>query len=278
MSQNDNYEPLVEKLKELKKLVSDYLDTYVSNPALETVIEDIEGQADIANQIILVDKVINYIKKSGISYDREFLSGLPKEEIEDRIKVLSRYIELEELEGNSSPHNDEIIDKAAEYLSGGSSKKYLLEYFARQMHWINISILSASYISALILMRSTFELIVGIATIKNGSMSDRIKAIAILSLEEKSEIKKLWNHLCAWSHPYGKWAKEVCPVFLQYDPMYHSELFNVCLKKLNKLTDFFLVISMSKYDLDAVELSLLLGDSRIKVDRYKMFQSRLQAV
>jgi hypothetical protein len=109
---------------------------------------------------------------------------------------------------------------------------------------------STDYPGAIILMRSIFELMVGIATTTNGSMRERISSIGFLDSEEKSDLQKSWNDLSAWSHPYGKWAKNVCPKFYGIGRNHNLTLFRQCLDYSDQILDFLLTITVDHFKLN----------------------------
>lgn len=261
-------------IEELCSVISSYLDTYVSTPALETVTKDIEGQARIASLGAMLLIVAKHIRDHGIDYDKQYLANLPKEELEARIESLGQFIELKEM---TTDKTNEIVHSALDYLSNDSSKKYLLEYLIREINWIIVSLLSASYISSLVLMRSTFELTVGMATRETGSMTERIYSIQGLNNKEKKKIKNHWYRLCAWGHPFGKWQKEVCPIYVSHKPLYHPKLFSLCSAEFVQLLDFFLVVAVMKYELDIAELKKQFVEEHIDLSELKLFCLRLEA-
>lgn len=259
---------------ELTSVVSSYLDLYVSTPAFETVQNDFEGQARIAALGAMLHVISSHVYTHGIDYDKQYLSNLPKDEIKERIKSFGQFIESQE---NNAENTDHIARSAMDYIISDSSKKSLLEYLIREINWIVISLLSASYISALVLMRSAFELIVGIATREKGGMTDRIFSIHGLDETDKKTVKDQWYRLCAWSHPYGKWEKEVCPIYLSHKPLYHPKLFSICLDELVQLFDLFLVVAVAKYELDAAELEKAFIEKHIDTSGFKLFENRPEA-
>ena len=87
-----------------------------------------------------------------------------------------------------------------------------------------------------------------------GSMSERIESINYLSEDEHKLIKKAWNKLNAWAHPYGKWEKNVCPVFYSHEPMYHPTHYKECISSLTTLTDLFLTIATEKFKILPLEI------------------------
>lgn len=256
-------------LGELKAVISNYLGTYVSNPAIETATKNIEGQASLANLLTLVDSVTTEAIEKGLDYDHNFLRSLSPDEIEKRIQSFSEFLD------SDNDITSEMSDEVATYLDVDGSKKFLLYYFIREMHWIVISVLSASYVSSLVQMRAAFELVVGIATRETSGMNERIDSILYFGPEEKSQLKKLWRRLCAWGHPYGKWIADVCPVYAGHKPLYHAQLFDMCLRELQSLVDFFVSVAISKYDLDRAMLLTNLAKNHVDVTKLEFLNRKL---
>ena len=249
--------------KRLRRVIEKYLEKNVKVPAFETIEQDFYAQNKLASILILLQVTIDSILKQGLDFDEDYLRQLSEPEIEKRIKLLEKSIQT-----------GYFSQEATEILKSDSSRKYLLAYLGRELNWVAISILSASYISAHIIMRSIFELLVGITTKKKGSMNERINSISFLSSEEREEIKKLWGDLCGWAHPFGKWIKEVCPIFVSHGPMYHSELCRKCLKELEKLVDLLLVVGLEKFKTSRRDILSKIEDYKIDTSNLTLFQSR----
>lgn len=247
---------------ELKGFISDYLKDYVLQPALELADDPIREER-LSGCNLLIRTIVKHVLETGTEYDKEFLRTLPKNEIEARLHTLKRAIETDASE------ND--LEDAIRYLMSDSSRKYLFSYLDRELHWVIVTIYSASYISALIHMRAIFELIVGIVTRTTGKMGDRIDSISFLTTSEKKNIKISWYRLCAWGHPYGRWIKEVCPVYVSVKPIYHTQLFDLCITELEELIDLLCVVAFEKYEI-AYEAVIASG---VNIDNYKLSQSRL---
>ncbi len=261
-------------VEQLRSVVSKYIEQRVTNPAIETVSENILGQARLTSLLSLADLIIVDSRKHGITYDKEFLEKLPVEEIEARISALGAFIESE---GEQSEGGESSSKSAMEYLKNDDSKIYLNEYLGREIHWASISLLSASYISSLVLMRSVFELIIGIATRETGGMKERIESISILSVDEQKKTKKLWYRLCAWGHPYGKWFSEVCPAYVAHKPIFHPRLFDLCLKELTEIIDFYAAVATNKFDLDRERVRAKLIDRKIDYEDLNIFTRVIDA-
>lgn len=236
--------------KRLRSIVSSYLDIWVSRPSLETTSANIEGQARIASLGAMILILWDSIVEEGTDLDKEYLSSLSGSELRTRIDAISKAIE----EGGFSNENKEIMLKANEYIIDGSSRKFLMGYLAREYNWTLVSLLSASYISTFVLMRAVFESVIGLGTRKTGSMGDRIDNIGCLNPDGKKRVKKLWYRLSAWCHPYGRWIKDVCPVYIRHKAIYHPGLFTSCLSELIKVSDLLLVVAIEKFELDRESL------------------------
>jgi hypothetical protein len=98
-------------------------------------------------------------------------------------------------------------------------------------------------------MRGFIELLIGIATKKSDSFTKAIESISFLTNEEKRDFKASWNNLCGWSHPYGKWLKEICPIFELNTPKYNEKLFIICFECFMSLVDIMIIIVIEKYEI-----------------------------
>ena len=261
-------------LKHLHNLVSRYLDDRVTRPSFETVEKDFFAQDHLADLLLIVNLLVELAHKEGLEFDKDFLQGLSKEEIEKRIEVLSNFVEK-----NKSKDTVEMdpTEEALGYLVKDSSRKYLLPYLKREINWIIVSILSASYVSSMVLMRSVFELIIGIASKSADSMSNRIDSIAFLNDKEKNKVKKLWYRLCAWGHPYGKWVKEICPIYAENEPLYHPKLCELCLQELEEIVDLFAVVAIAKYEIETTQVVAKAHEMGIDLSKLKLLQARTSA-
>jgi hypothetical protein len=130
-----------------------------------------------------------------------------------------------------------------------------LGYFGKIYQSSLFTLGSTDYLSATILMRALFELLVGISTDKNGSMRDRIESICFFDKQEKKDLAKTWDLLCAWAHPYGKWAKYVCPKAFGTGRFYNLSLFKQSLDYSHKILDFMLTAIFEILNLSASNYS-----------------------
>ncbi len=258
-------------MNHLKEVVSSYINDNVTKPSLETVEKDLHTQAGLVSLLILVREVTRLVQVKGIDIDKEFLTALPPDEIEKRIEVLGKFLESDE---TAPPSGEDEHKIAHDYLTSDNSQKYLLAYFEREINWIIISILSASYISSFVLMRAAFELLIGVATRKTGKMKERLNSIKFLKNEEMDSLLKLWYHLCGWGHPYGRWVNEVCPVYVSHKPQYHPKLCATCFKTLQKIIDLFIVVSIEKYEIPIQEFISEISNHCISLENFELVSSR----
>jgi len=259
---------------QLRNVISKYLDDNVKKPSLETVEKDFVAQDHLASLLGLINNTVAIVNKEGLTFDKDFLKALPKEEIEKRIEALDSFIASQD----SEKAIDDFDEKEAlEYLEKDSSKKYLMPYLTREINWIVISILSASYVSSLVLMRSVFELTIGIATRLSGTMGEKIDSITFFEEGEKKNIKELWYRLCAWGHPYGKWLKEVCPIYTSHQPLYHPRLCALCVNELTNIIDLFLVVVMSKYEIEPSRVQEKLKKLGVDLSTFELLRVRISA-
>lgn len=255
--------------KELRSVVEKWLDIYVKKPAFETIDSAILEQAKIASLLVCANIFGTLIIQKGAVIDFDYLKSLKKEELEKRVIILSKYV------AESETSVDNVKKDAEKLIADGINFKYLLLYLEREITWIAASILVASYISSLILIRSLFELVIGIATRKTGGMKDKLAAINFLSQEEKKTMKDTYDELCAWSHPYGKWIKETCPIFVS-KARFHPALLNLCIRKLELIIDFMLVVATEKYHLTPKTILKEFTKHKIDISDFKLFLRRVE--
>ncbi len=112
---------------------------------------------------------------------------------------------------------------------------------------------ATDYLGSIILMRSLFELLIGISTEVTGGMADRLDSIEFLDTDEKKRFKKFWRTLCERAHPYGKWLKEVCPIAYGAGRFYQPHMFKQCLAYSDNLLDLMLTVIMETLHLSSEE-------------------------
>ena len=258
-------------IEDLKQAVLTYVDTRVKNPVFQTIHSDHTVSQDILTILMIFRVTETLILDHGSNIHTQDLDALSRAEVQNIADTLTQYL--------AEPNNQDYSTKADSIIAR-FAKKHLLAYLNREIQWLAVSLLSASYISSLILIRSLYELLIGIATNATGGMSDRIESIAYFKEDERKAIKKSWNNLNAWTHPYGKWEKEVCPLFISHDPLYHPTLYQIGITELRMITDILLVISIEKFQIPPTEIhdSLrddLPSDDSIDGEKFPFFMARL---
>jgi len=149
-----------------------------------------------------------------------------------------------------------------------------LGYFGKIYQSALFSLGSTDYLSAVILFRALFELLIGISTDQQGSMKERIKSVTFLDDHEKKDLKRTWDLLCAWAHPYGKWEKYVCPKAFGTGRIYIPHLFKQTLEYSHKILDFMLAAIVEILNLNASDYSD--SSARFMYDELPMFFKRLR--
>jgi hypothetical protein len=108
--------------------------------------------------------------------------------------------------------------EVGETIEAVREKTLFLGYLRKVYQSALLLIGATDYLGGIILLRSIFELLIGIATTESGSMRAKISSIKYLESNEKDNLHTLWNELSAWAHPYGKWTKNICPNFIWLRP------------------------------------------------------------
>jgi hypothetical protein len=272
-SDKDNKE--IELLIEgLKYAISKYLDMMVKEPAIQTLEHELSVQQDIVSILGIFEVVKKLVHEQGTDIDAGSLLSESREELQNILAILKPFIEC----SDTVTETKEVTDVINKYRNRG----HLFLYLCREIQWIAVSLLSGSYISTLILIRSMFELIVGIATHLGGGMSKRIDSISFFSENECKIMKKSWSKLNAWTHPYKKWEKEVCPLFMSHKPIYHPKLYNICISKLRLLCDMFLTVVIEKYGIEVDKIYDAMKEKNLHrladINNLPFFMERLNKV
>lgn len=279
MSKNNENED-IEKLNELKGLIESYLDEFVKIPAIETVEKDIYARDKIADLILLLNIINKFIIIDGSIYNSKQLQQLSLDERKRSIAILKEFRNnLEEIKHKKDISQEvlpEIPPGIKMFMKSISTKKHLIAYIKHELNWVAVSILSTSYISANITMRSVFELLVPIATNQDGGMGGKIDSISYLIPEENKKLKGLWDELNGWAHPNFSWEKKVCPVFISYNPMYHPALCKQSLELFEKIIDFFIIISLEIYEININDVFKEIQIYNIDISNLTLVQRRLQ--
>lgn len=128
-------------------------------------------------------------------------------------------------------------------------KNLYLGYLGKVFESALVLVGATDYLGAIVLFRTIFELLIGIATQKNGSMKERIFSIAFIDENEKGSIHTFWNELSSWAHPYGKWIKNLCPKFYGVGRNYHRAIFEKCLDYSDMILDLMLTLTIEHFKL-----------------------------
>lgn len=262
---------VIKAIEEVKNVFDLWLDSRVRKPSFETIEKGILEQARVANCLALLGILTKCIHSTDDVIDEKYLAGLHQDELKRRLRQLEKYVAQTEM--SSALENEHFPEEILLILKDGLLSKHLWMYLEREIHSVALSIMSTSYISSMILMRSIYELIIGISTRKTGSMKkERIASIDFLTEEEKNKAIKTWDELCAWSHPYGKWENEICPIFNNLY-MYHPKHCELCITKLEELIDLLLIVSINRYRVDENDLYGKLEKGDIDISRFSLKSS-----
>lgn len=264
----------IQKYKKLsEKLLSVFLKVNTTLPATKMMTENESISYDLGNILVTVDTSQDLLDKIGYKPNMKQLPNIKENEttrIETIIKTIESGSELD-------VHDVDFIKKLK---SKTCSKSCLLSYLYKEIYWIIISILCSSYISSFILMRSITELLVNISTSQDDAgigMYKRINGITFFDEKEKKSIKKLWDQLCSWSHPYNKWIKNICSTYIShYPPLPHPDIADDCIKSMYKILDIYLVICIEQFEMD---ISVFLeNEGPINTLDYPFFKKRVEAL
>jgi len=158
-------------------------------------------------------------------------------------------------------YTETLVDKSLSDLSKKSQMPQNMKeivlfsgYFGK-IYKSSLYLLGATdYLGSIILMRSLFELLIGISTEVTGKMKEeRIDSINFLDVDEKKKLYEFWRTLCTIAHPYGKWLKEVCPIAYSADHSYQPHMFKQCLAYSDSLLDFMLTVIVEVLHLSSEE-------------------------
>jgi len=227
----------------------------------------------------------NHILKSHIKkvLDREILDPFMNSISYDSIVSLklSNAFVLMELSERLIIEFDKSETDSDKDINSIKEKNLYLGYLGKVFKSSLILIGATDYLGAIVLLRSVFELLIGIATDNTGSMKERIFSINYLKESEKKSIHKFWNELSAWAHPYGKWIKNICPKFYGIGRNHHPAIFEQCLNYTDYILDLMLTITVEQFRLGpGTYISKYKEISEtvdfFEVSKLEMFQIRLK--
>ena len=145
-------------------------------------------------RVVLDKKIVDPFIKI-ISYDKEI-----------SLKLSNAFVLLK-LSENLIVEFDSSIVAFGEDITKVKEKNLYLSYFGKVFESALVLLGSNDYLGFIILLRTVFELLIGISTEKTGSMKERIYSIDFIEEDDKKSIHNFWNELSACSDPYGKWIK-----------------------------------------------------------------------
>ena len=255
-----------QKVTQLKSLISDYLKSYTLEPAMKSIDENIFVAYRLGNILIALKESERLIGGIGYHFNPEQSLRTSENDIR-RLEVIVKDEECSQCE----------IDFVGKLIGTTCSKKCLMPYIQRQVNWIIVSIFSASYLSSMILLRSVFEILVNLSATVNGGMSKRIDSMRFIQHGEKKKIKKIWRGLSSWSHPFEKWLREMCPIYVAHKPVYHQKHFEECVDLLEKITDLYLVVCGGHFGMDVSLFANAAIEHQIDLSNFPLFEGRIES-
>jgi hypothetical protein len=175
---------------------------------------------------------------------------------------------------------DKKLVEAGKNVEDVREKTLFLGYLGKVYQSALLLIGATDYLGAMILLRSVFELLIGVATTEDGSMRNRIFSISYLDSHEKDNMQKLWNELSAWAHPYGKWVKNICPKFYGIGRYHHPVMFSQCLGYSDQILDLMLTITLDHFKLSLESYTdkyreITDTGKILEISKLEMFERRL---
>lgn len=233
----DELRGMEDQISETIKAINKSLDAKIVSPFLHTIIQDFRVSIRLSQTL--------------------FLSILSGELLLKQVDITSGLVQSSETS----------LDRYK------VQKSLYLGYLVKVMSNSLILLGSTDYIGSLILLRSVFELLVGIATEETAGMKTRIWSIDFLYDSEKKKLYDTWNNLNPWAHPYGKWQKEICPVFYGCGQHYHPKLFETCMGYMENVLDFMLTITIDCFGVKPQEY--LRNGKTLEISDLNMLRRRL---
>jgi len=175
---------------------------------------------------------------------------------------------------------DKKLVEAGKNVEDVREKTLFLGYLGKVYQSALFLIGATDYLGAMILLRSVFELLIGVATAEHGNMRTRIFSISYLDNYEKDNMQKLWNELSAWAHPYGRWVKNICPKSYGTGRHHHPVMFNQCLGYSDQILDLMLTITIAHFNLSPESYTdkyreITDTGKILEISKLEMFERRL---
>jgi hypothetical protein len=254
------------ELNKVKEYVRAYVENQTSKPVLVSIDENPDVAIKLGNLLVAFTACIGAIGNCQYDFSLRNSSSISQNDI-SRLEILTKKECFSEDDKVFLGH---LIPKSC-------SKACLVPYISKQMNWIVVSILSAHYLSSIILMRSILELTIALLANEKGGLSKKINSISVFDDNQKSDIKKTWDSLCSWSHPYNKWLKNMCPIYMAHPPLYHPEHFKTSIEFLEKVIDIFLVVCKEHFKMNIKELRKRVETLSIDLSDFRLFISRFES-
>ncbi len=252
--------------KYILELVNKYTNEYVGEPIVQAMKN---GYIDVFLRVGNVLLLLAVIKDSSIPCSHEINKLSFQNVTEDDISRLGKLACKDQWDENDGSYFGKILSKTCD-------KKCLLPFIYRQLNWICISILAAQYLSSIIIMRSSLELLINLATPDRSSgMKKRIESLTYLSNSEHKQIYRLWEILCSWDHPYEKWLKNICTTYMMHKPLHHMGYFEECASLFDKMLDVYCIIAIEHFHLNIENNIKQKEHSALKLDNYPFLTSRI---
>ncbi len=228
------------KSKKIYDFTMDYIAKNVNDPIKELIIKDPIRNIKLPSLLVILNLLKeNILKSNEVINDSVIANNINIYGKDKLLKMGQGYLD--------NDIKDNVFDK---FIDEAVLKKEIIFYVNRELNWIIISILSASYLSANILLRSIFELLINWIVNNNDSMGDKIDSIQYLNSNEKKYLKKLWKKLNSWAHPFRYWEKNICPFYLDHEPTFHTELYDECSENLIMNFDLYISIAIGLFKIN----------------------------
>ncbi len=255
------------KEKLLLELVNKYTNEYVEEPIVQAMKNGyIDVFLRVGNARVLLEVIKDYNTPCSHEINKLSIQNVTEDDI-NRLEEIT-------CNGHQWRENDDLF--FGKLLAKTCNKKCLLPFLYRQLNWVCISMLAAQYLSSLIIMRSSLELLINVATPKrSGGMTERIRSIEYLSSNEQDQIKGLWDTLCSWDHPYEKWLKKICTKYIMYKPIHHMALFEECAGLFDKILDVYCIMAIEHFQLNIENNIKQKEHPALILDNYPFLASRI---
>jgi hypothetical protein len=242
----------------LQDVVGRFIAEHTVDPARQLVLQDFQAQDDLANLCVLHQ----VLQRSALNAGPQSLDNYLAEIVEqtpdnlDLAEILSRA---------------ELTDSGSPIL-----RTLYCSYVSNLASWSTISILSASYLGALVVTRSLLEVVVSAGSGISGKMSERISALTFLHPDEIRVVSECWRELSGWAHGYPRWLKRLCPVLVARGPLHHPEMVRECTVLLAIVTDLAFAVGFAKLMFDAGDVRDLCDEMHVNWRRFMMLRRRIE--